>query len=325
MKLPAFLSAPAPGLALGIEAGRITALALSSAGGLPVVAAHAVEPLAAGVVTPGLGAGNVKNPAAAAEAIRRVLRRLGVRHQRRVALALPDSVGKVSIVRFEKVPGRQDDLEQLIRFQVRKSAPFPIEEAQVSYALGVPVPGGGREYVVVVARRDVVREYESVAEAAGLHPGVADLATFNVINMVLASADRPSGDWLLVHVAREYATMAILRGQDLIFFRSRAEEAEGNLTDLVHQTAMYYEDRLGGTGFERVLLAGAGDGMAVAPDRGRPGASLRQGLESRLGLDVAVLEPDRFARFADRIAIDSETFVTFAPLIGLIARHRGAA
>jgi type IV pilus assembly protein PilM len=324
MKTLAFLSTPAPGLALGIEAGRVTALALSSAGGVPVVAAHAVEPLPPGVVAPGLGASNVKDPAAAAGAIRRVLQRLGA-HQRRAALALPDSVGKVSIVRFEKVPGRQDDLEQLIRFQVRKSTPFPIEDAQVTYAPGASVPGGGREYVVVVARRDVVREYESVAEAAGLHPGVVDLATLNVINMVLTSTDRPSGDWLLVHVAREYATMAILRGQDLIFFRNRADDAGGNLTDLVHQTAMYYEDRLGGAGFERVLLAGGGDGQAAAPDRGRPGASVRGALQSRLGLDVAVLEPVRFARFADRIAVDPETFVTFAPLIGLIARHRGAA
>jgi Tfp pilus assembly PilM family ATPase len=324
MKPPAFVSAPAPGLALGIEAGRVIAVALSSAGGLPVVTAHAVEPLPPGVVAPGLGSGNVKDPATAAAAIRRVLQRLGG-HHRRVALALPDSVGKVSIVRFEKVPGRQDDLEQLIRFQVRKSTPFPIEDAQVTYAPGVSVSGGGREYVVVVARRDVVREYESVAEAAGLHPGMVDLATLNVINLVLTSTDRPSGDWLLVHVAREYATMAILRGEDLIFFRNRADDTEGNLTDLVHQTAMYYEDRLGGTGFERVLLAGGGDAQAAASDRGGAGASVRESLESRLGLDVAVLEPNRFARFADRIAIDPETFVTFAPLIGLIARHGGAA
>ena len=57
-------------------------------------------------------------------------------------------------------------------------------------------------------------------------------------------------------------TLAILRGPHLIFFRNRAAETDGTLADLVHQTAMYYEDRLSGGGFARVLLAGAAGGGA---------------------------------------------------------------
>ena len=44
---------------------------------------------------------------------------------------LPDTVGKLSLVRFEKVPAKAQDLDQLIRWQVRKAAPFKIEDAQV--------------------------------------------------------------------------------------------------------------------------------------------------------------------------------------------------
>ncbi len=40
-------------------------------------------------------------------------------------------------MRFEQVPARAQDLDQLIRWQVRKAAPFAIEEAQVSYVPGV--------------------------------------------------------------------------------------------------------------------------------------------------------------------------------------------
>ncbi len=60
-----------------------------------------------------------------------------------------------------------------------------------------------------------------------------------------------------MNVAADSASIAILRGADLIFFRNRAADAEGGIADLVHQTAMYYEDRLSGTGFARVVLAGA--------------------------------------------------------------------
>ena len=57
----------------------------------------------------------------------------------------------------------------------------------------------------------------------------------------------------------EYGTLAILRGRDLIFFRNRAEGSDETLADLVHQTAMYYEDRLGGSaGSPACVLAASG-------------------------------------------------------------------
>ncbi len=79
--------------------------------------------------------------------------RLGTR-PRRVALVIPDLAARVSLVRFEQVPARREDLEQLVRWQMRKSAPFPIEDACVTYSPGAR-QRGGREFVVVLARRDV--------------------------------------------------------------------------------------------------------------------------------------------------------------------------
>ena len=98
----------------------------------------------------------------------------------------------MSLVRFEQVPKRAQDLDQLVRWQVRKSAPFAIEDAQVSYVPGVRA-SDGQEFIVSLARRDVVREYESLCAEAGAHAGLIDLATFNVINAVLAGAGRADG------------------------------------------------------------------------------------------------------------------------------------
>jgi hypothetical protein len=136
-----------------------------------------------------------------------------------------------------------------------------------------------------------------------------------VINAVLAGRARPSGDWLLVHVTTHFATMAILRGGDLIFYRSRGEEAEGNLSDLVHQTAMYYEDRLGGTGFSRVVLVGA----AAAYAGMESGDWLRRSLEERLRTSVQIMKPDG-VQFANRISVDQASFDLYSPLIGLLQR-----
>ena len=59
-----------------------------------------------------------------AAAVQRVLGAVGV-SRGRVALVVPDGAAKVSLVRFEKVPAKAEDLAQLVRWQVRKSVPFP--------------------------------------------------------------------------------------------------------------------------------------------------------------------------------------------------------
>ncbi len=110
-------------------------------------------------MTPALNSANITEPKAVASALQRVFERMGIR-PKRVALAVPDTVAKVSILKFEKVPGRAHDLEELIRWQVRKAAPFRIEDAQLSYVPGLKAADGSTEFVVVMARKDIVREYE---------------------------------------------------------------------------------------------------------------------------------------------------------------------
>src|SRR5581483_2420404 len=114
----------------------------------------------------------------------RVLEQVG--RPRRVGLIIPDVVAKVSLVKFERVPTRAQDLDQLIRWQVRKAAPFAIEEAQVSHVPGLRADDG-QEFIVTVARRGIVEEYEGLCAEHGAAAGLVDLATFNVINAVLAA------------------------------------------------------------------------------------------------------------------------------------------
>ena len=136
--LASWLASPPPDAAIEIAADRVAAAAVASRGGGLVVNAHAAEPLAPGVVTPSLTAVNIHDRAAVTAALRRVFERLDTR-ARRVALVIPDTTAKVSLLRFEQVPAGRDDLDQLIRWQLRKAAPFPVDDATVTYATGLPV------------------------------------------------------------------------------------------------------------------------------------------------------------------------------------------
>jgi type IV pilus assembly protein PilM len=312
------LSGSAPPVAIDIGPGRVAAAALTDRGGKSTVAGYAIEPLPDGVVVPALNAVNISDRALVSAAVKRVFERLGTR-PRRVGLIIPDSAAKVSLIRFEQVPARAQDLEQLVRWQVRKTAPFRIEDAQVAFTPGVTVSGGGREFIVALSRRDIIEEYESVCAAAGAQAGLVDLATFNIINATLAAGGASAGDTLLVHVTSSYTTLAIVRGNDLIFYRNRSAEEEGSLADLVHQTAMYYEDRLSGRGFARVVLAGAGANLGAAENE-----HFRRSLEDRLHTRVEPVDPRGAAGLTDRITASPGLLDTLAPLVGLLVRERAA-
>jgi Tfp pilus assembly PilM family ATPase len=316
MKLvPSLHDTSGPSAAVEIAATRVSGAGLEWRGGRPAVAEHAYEPLPEGALVSSLAAANVLDRAAVSDAVGRVLDKLG--RPRRIALVVPDPVAKVSLIKFERVPPRTEDLAELVRWQVRKTAPFPIEEAQVSYVWGQQTPEG-QEFVVSLARRDVILEYEQLAANAGAHAGIVDVATFNVVNAVLAGTPAaPSGDWLLVNVAPDYVTLAIMRGAHVIFFRNRAAEADGTLADLVHQTAMYYEDRLSGAGFSRVLLSGAAGGGARQAGEVE---LMRRSLQQRLGATVDTVDPRTAVALTDRISAGPGFLDTLAPLVGILLR-----
>jgi type IV pilus assembly protein PilM len=315
--LASWLASPPPDAAVEIAPERVSAAALVARGRGLAVQSYAVEPLPPGAVAASLASHNIVDHQAVTAAVRAVLGRLDTRVTR-VALIIPDVAAKVSLIHFDQVPARRDDLDHLVRWQVRKSAPFAIDEACVSYTAGARGADGSSEFVVVLARRDIVEAYERVCADAGAYAGLVDLATFSVLNLVLASSRVPASDWLAVHMRPEYTSIAIVRGADLIFFRNRPEGDEEALADLVHQTAMYYQDRLSGQGFARVLLGGSGRA---------PGAVdvARRSLEERLGTAVEPIDPTSVAAPSDRISVTADLLDILAPLTGMLLRTRKEA
>jgi Tfp pilus assembly PilM family ATPase len=304
--------ADSPDVAVEIAAGRVSAAQLERRGGKAVVAAHTLEPLPVGALVPSFTAANALDKSSVITALNRVLERVG--RPRRVALVVPDAVGKVSLVKLEKVPARTADLDQVIRWQVRKTAPFPIDEAQVSYVPGLRA-ADGQEFVVSLARRSVVEEYETLCSEAGAYAGIVDLATFNVINAILAGSSPTSldGDWLAINVCLDSASIAIMRGPHVIFFRNRTADADGTLADLVHQTGMYYEDRLQGAGFTKAFLCAPGQDEEV-----------RRMLQERLPVTIEAVDPRQSAALTDRIVAGPALLDTLTPLVGVLVRDRQA-
>lgn len=317
MSLSDLFQTPAPDVAIEVDHTHVAAARLAWRGTAAIITAHASEAIPDGLVTPGLSALNIADVPALAQAIARTLAQLGGSKPSRVSLVVPDTVAKVSLLKLEQVPARAADLQEIVRWQIRKSAPFPMEQAVLSISPGARGADGASEFVVALAREDVIHQYEQACVMAGAHAGLIDLSTFSVINGILAGSAAPAGDWLLVHVTDTYLTLAVVRDAALLFFRNRGED-EGTLADLTHQTAMYYEDRLSGAGFARVVIAGAARLPGGAD-------SVRRGLEERLRVNVEAVDPRTVAGLQDRIGASAELLDVLSPLVGMLVRERKVA
>src|SRR5258705_5885813 len=66
----------------------------------------------------------------------------------RVSVILPDNLAKVSIVTLPERPATRKLLREMLRFKLRRSVPFRLEDAAISsYA----IPGPGPEVHLLVA------------------------------------------------------------------------------------------------------------------------------------------------------------------------------
>ena len=310
--LRSLFTTPGPAVAVSIAPEQVAAVHVEAGRKGPLMRGHARLPLPAGAVTPAVQGPNLADPAAVADALEGVLEGLA-RRPRRIGLLLPDAAAKVSMVRFASVPARAADLDPMLRWQVRKTVPFDVDEAQVDWMPGRTTAGGEQEFVTVLAHRAVVEEYERVCAAAGMHAGLVDLLGFSLIEAAVAcGATDPTADWLLVHVGGGSSTLAVVRDRHPLLFRTVADGQPPD--ELVHQTAMYYEDRLGGGGLTHALIAGNGAPHGLE--------AIRRAIEDRLAIAVEPIA-NRLARLLpDRGGLDAAALDGLAAPLGLLLRVR---
>ena len=102
---------------------------------------------------------NVNDPQAFTQVIREAIRRAEIKGSR-VGLSIPSEIVKVTIQKYTEVPKRVEETERMIAWWSRKSLPFPVDGARISFhQLGV-TPQGEAKLLVAVGFRDIIREYE---------------------------------------------------------------------------------------------------------------------------------------------------------------------
>ncbi|MGH9759127.1 MAG: type IV pilus biogenesis protein PilM [Candidatus Acidiferrales bacterium] len=239
-----------------VEISPTYVAAARSSKGSQRLESFAMEGLAEGNIVPSPIEPNIKNADAVRVALRtafhRTLPRSGA-----IALLIPDPAVRVFILPFDTLSREPKEALPLLRWRLKKSVPFDMDETVVSW-MRQGGKEGNLEVVTSVARRGIIREYEEIAESLGVHPGVVVSSTLATLPLI---EDR--GSTLLVRMSGRTLTTAIISGSALCIYRSTEMTADAAqlepqfMLDEIFPALAYYQDTWGGS-MDRVLLSGLG-------------------------------------------------------------------
>ena len=281
-----------PRLACEISADRVLAGRVSENGGHTLEACASSE-LAPGSVVPDLIETNLRQPDAAYEAVSDVLGGVGGR-SRDVIAVLPDAAVRVVLLDFETLPSKRDEAEGVVRFRLKKSLPFDVDKAKVSYH--VQPSTSGVRVIAAVALANVVEDYEAAFRQAGYEPGVVMPSMLAALGA--ADAPKPS---LVIKVDARTTSIAILDREQLLLFRT-LENTRGvtitgeQLAEEVYPSVVFFQDTYQ-MNIGQIFVAGLPESGSAAPAlRAQTGAQVTDLVNpSQLGRSLGSIPKWRMA------------------------------
>jgi len=214
-------------------------------------------PFQAGVLQVSPAHDNLQQPQVVQERIHDLAPPNGHR-KRRAALILPDYCARVAVLDFDNFPTDPQEQIALLRFRMRKSVPFDVDTAIVSYAVQARGAGAKVEVLAALMGAEIVAHYEAPFRTAGFHPGMVTTSSLAALNLC-----HPEGITMLVKIGGRVLSVLVLVGSTLKLARcvetdgARPEEIEG----VLHPTVAYIEDELKAKP-QRIWLCGFGSESA---------------------------------------------------------------
>lgn len=248
---------PRPRLACELAPDRIVAARANS--DRTAVEANAMRRLAPGALVPGFANANIVDRSAISAAVDSALGALS-EGQRDVLVLLPDASVRLLLMDFDTLPPERAEADAIVRFRLRKSLPFDVDTAALSF--DVQRSAAGVKVLAAVCPSGVLADYESLFAECGYAPGFVLPSTLGTLGLIEAE-----GSAMLVKVENASASVAIVHRGDLVLVRTletaaTPELSVEHLAESIHPSVVFFEDTYGEK-LERLLLTG-GSAMTLA-------------------------------------------------------------
>jgi type IV pilus assembly protein PilM len=214
----------------------------------------AVEALPPGALVPSAIEANLLNPIAVKAAVSAVFNTLKMKNED-AALLVPDPVIRVFVQHFDEFPRSAEEAIPMLRWKLKKSVPFEVDETLLSYMRQQP-RGEGVDVVTAIARLRIIKEYEALLEPQAVRAGVVLSSTLAAISLL-----EDSQPTLLARLSGTSLTAAIVREGVIAGYRctelpaTAAEITPQMLLEEVYPLAAYYQDTWQ-EGIQAVRVAG---------------------------------------------------------------------
>ncbi len=247
---------PRPRVACEVSVERV--VAARTADKTQTLGSAIAQALPAGALAPGIQQTNLVAREPIVAALRESLDAVAGRSHD-VVLIIPDATTRIMLLEFDTLPDKPEDAEGVVRFRLRKSLPFDVDQSAVSFDR--QTEGDGLRVVAAVTPRTILQEYESAVREAGYNPGTVMPSMIAALGAV--DAARPT---MVIKVESGTTTFAIADQDQLLLYRALenggAAVTGESLVDDVNTSLVYFEDRYNVT-VERLLVSGVQSGQAL--------------------------------------------------------------
>ena len=280
---------------------------------LPGLTAYGTAAFPGDTVQFSLREANVRNPSAFVATIREMYLRL-LTNVRQVSLSLPDAAGRVVLLDVETRFKNRDEGADVIRWKLKKTFPFDINEAHLDYQVLQEKETGEMAVLAALIARPVVRQYEDLLVEAGLEPNRIDFTTFNLYSLFSGRLELADNS-LLITCYGGVVGILILSGGVLEFYR--AKEMPGDSFDPnrifreINSSFLVYQGKYPGHSPTEAFCIYPGDDAAAF-------CAL---VAEATGLEPVVLDVERVVTRENGLVLDRRTLQTLTAALGAATRN----
>jgi type IV pilus assembly protein PilM len=224
-------------------------------------------PFEPGTLVPSPVEDNLRRPEAITSLLSRIAPPNGNKKRRPAAVILPDYAARVSVLDFVSFPSAPEEQLPLIRFRLKKTIPYDIDSAAVSYVVQPSETGRKIEVVAVTVALEIIARYEALLRGANFHPGEVTTSALAALNLY-GGPDRKDDVAIVAKLAGRALSLMVLAGESLKLFRCVDLEGAGEeeVLSVLQPTFAYVEDELG-TPARRLVLCGFPNGALAGVNR----------------------------------------------------------
>lgn len=197
---------------------------------------------------------NIIEPERFSDALRETVNQIDHR-KKRISVSLPDSAGRVLLLDLESHFKSKSEGADLIRWKLKKSFPFPVQEVHLDYLVVEEKTSGEVSVLVSCISSTVLHQYEELMVMAGLEPYQIDFSSFNLFHLFSPRVMLGERNVFISWFENTLSLFIFVSGK-LVFFRTK--ELLGERMDMnrvfreINSSLLVFRDKMPGTSLQEV-------------------------------------------------------------------------